>query len=132
MVYFFINLILHLIVSVGLLLLLLFYSDKNKKRLNRRGWTFLLPVIVVLVFLWQTGAVTIPRVIDSVSVIKGNYLTATGVVESVEYLNHAAVIDGTSYYYNPFVYKPKVGDEITVSYTPYAHFAYELLPAKEL
>lgn len=129
-VYFFINLALHGLVSLGLLMLLLYFASRNRKRKNRRGLSFLLPVIAVLIFLFQTITVFIPRVLDSVYVIKSNYQVVTGVVESVEFLNHAVVIDGESYYFNPFLFKPETGDRLTISYTPYAHFAPEMKPAE--
>lgn len=131
MVYFFINLILHAAISFGLLMLLLFLSEKNRKRSNKRGIYFLLPVVVVLIFLYQVITFSIPRILDSVTVIKNNYQTETGVVESIGFLNHSVTMDNKTYYYNPFMFEPQKGDTLVILYTPNAHYAYSLSPAAE-
>jgi len=131
LVYFFINLILHAAISFGLLMLLLFLSEKNRKRSNKRGIYFLLPVVVVLIFLYQVITFSIPRILDSVTVIKNNYQTETGVVESIGFLNHSVTMDNKTYYYNPFMFEPQKGDTLVILYTPNAHYAYSLSPAAE-
>lgn len=131
MVYFFINLILHAAISFGLLMLLLFLTEKNRKRSNKRGIYFLLPVVVVLIFLYQVITFSIPRILDSVTVIKNNYQTETGVVESIGFLNHSVTMDNKTYYYNPFMFEPQKGDTLVILYTPNAHYAYSLSPAAE-
>ena len=131
MVYFFINLILHAAISFGLLMLLLFLSEKNRKRSNKRGISFLLPVVVVMILLYQVITFSIPRILDSVTVIKNNYQTETGVVESIGFLNHSVTMDNKTYYYNPFMFEPQKGDTLVILYTPNAHYAYSLSPAAE-
>ena len=126
MVYFFINLCIHLTVSILLLLLILRFVSNNQHRRNKKGISYLFPVAVTIVFLFQALSVTAPRAMDSVYVLKENYQTISGRVESVKYLNHALVIDGVTYYYNPFVPQPKTGDNLEISFTPYAHYIAEL------
>lgn len=130
MVYFFINLCFHFLISIGLLLVLLRFVSNNQKRKNKKGITYLLPVVVTVVFLFQAVSVTAPRLMDSVFVMKTNYQTISGKVESVGYLNHALVIDGQKYYYNPFIFKPQAGDVLEISYTPYAHYVADLALAQ--
>jgi len=131
LVYFFINLVLHAAISFGLLMLLLFLSEKNRKHRNKRGIYFLLPVVVVLIFLYQVITFSIPRIVDSVTVIKNNYQSETGVVESIGFLNHSVTMDHKTYYYNPFMFEPQKGDTLVILYTPNAHYAYSLSPAAE-
>ena len=131
MVYFFINLVLHTAISFGLLMLLLLFSEKNRKRTNKRGIYFLLPVVVVLIFLYQVITFSVPRVLDSVSIIKNNYQTETGVVESIGFLNHSVTMNNETFYYNPFMFEPQKGDTLVILYTPNAHYAYSLSPAAE-
>ena len=131
MVYFFINLVLHLAVSFGLLMLLLFFSEKNRKRRNKRGVYFLLPVAVVLIFLYQVISFSVPRVIDTVSILKNSYQTETGVVESIGFLNHSVTMNHKAFYYNPFMFEPKKGDTLVILYTPNAHYAESMSPAAE-
>ncbi|MEI8200114.1 MAG: hypothetical protein WCG21_08630 [Eubacteriales bacterium] len=126
MIYFFINLCLHFLISVGLLLALLRFVSNNQKHRNRRGISYLLPVVITVIFLFQSLYVTAPRLLDCVYVLKQNYETISGKVESVGYLNHALVIDGEKYYYNPFIFKPQAGDILEISFTPYAHYVSEL------
>ena len=130
MIYFFINLCFHFLISIGLLLLLLRFVSNNQKRKNKKGISYLLPVVVTVVFLFQAVSVTAPRLVDSVFVMKTNYQTISGKVESVGYLNHALVIDGEKYYYNPFIFKPQPGDVLEISYTPYAHYVGDLALAQ--
>ena len=125
MIYFFINLFLHFLISALLLVLLLRLVRNNQRRKNKRGIYYLFPVAVTIVFLIQVITVSAPRVLDSVYVIKQNYQTVSGRVESVKYLNHALVIDGETYYYNPFFPQPQTGDLYEISYTPYAHYISE-------
>ena len=122
MVYFFINLFLHLLLSAALLLLILKGVSNNQKRRNKKGIAYLLPAVLTLFFLILTVSYSAPRLMDSVYVVKKNFQTTIGEVESVGYLNHLLVIDGNKYYYNPFLFKPQAGDTLEISYTPYAQY----------
>lgn len=122
MPYFFINLAIHISISIGILLVILFCVKKNATRKNRRGIYFLLPTILTLVFMFQVIQFSIPRALDIVYVLKNNYRSEQGVVESVGYLNHSVVINKTVFYFNPFLYKPEKGDELLVSYSPNAKY----------
>lgn len=131
MLYFFINLCFHFLISAGLLLILLRFVSNNKNHRNRKGISYLLPIVITVVFLFQTVSVTAPRLMDSVYIMKENYQTISGKVESVGYLNHALVIDGEKYYYNPFIFKPQAGDILEISFTPYAHYVSILALAQQ-
>lgn len=126
--YYFINLSLHFLISLTLMLILLHYVKKNQLRKNKRGISFLLPSLLAVIFLVQVMTFTVPRILDSVNIVKADYRTVTGQVESVRFLNHALVIDGKTYYYNPLIYKPKVGDELKISFTPKAGYIADLEP----
>ena|ERR1035437_1413971 len=129
MVYFFINLCLHLLVSVVLLLIILRFVANNQKQKTKKGIFFLLPAVLTVIFLFQVLSFTTPRIMDSVYVVKQSYQTVTGRVDEVKYMNHALKIKGETYYYNPFMLNPKVGDIYDVSYTPHAHYALTLVPS---
>ncbi len=126
MPYYFINLTLHLMVSGGLLFLILVSIRQNQTRKTKRGFLFFLPVLLTLIFLFQAASYTIPRALDMIYVLKNNYRTTDGVVTDVGYLNNTMTIDDTTYYFNPFLYKPEEGDRLTVLYTPYARFVGEV------
>jgi hypothetical protein len=126
MPYYFINLTLHLMISCGILFLILVSIRQNKTRKTKRGFLFLLPVLLTLIFLFQSASFTIPRALDMIYVLKNNYRTIDGVVTDVGYLNNTMMIDDQTYYFNPFLYKPEEGDQLTVLYTPYARFVGEV------
>jgi hypothetical protein len=126
MVYFIINLIAHLAVSVLLLLIIMRFVSNNRQHKNKKGISFLLPVFVTVIFLMQVMSFSVPRVLDSVSIIKKSYNTVTGRVESVGFLNNSILVDGKTYYYNPFLYNPREGDLLEISYTPYARYIADL------
>ncbi len=125
MPYFFINLTMHLLISAGILGIVLFCARRNTARKNRRGIYFLLPTLFTLIFLFQVISFSIPRALDIVHVLKSNYRSEQGTVESVGYLNHTVVIDKTVYYFNPFLFKPEKGDQLMISYTPNARYVYD-------
>lgn len=116
----------HLVVSLALLRVLLHFVSNNVQHKNKRGIAFLLPVIITIIFLVQTMTFTVPRILDSVNVIKESYKTRTGQVQSVGFLNHSIQMDGETYYYNPFLYKPKAGDELEITYSPNARYIADL------
>lgn len=126
--YYFINLSLHFLISLTLMLIFLHFAKKNQLRKNKRGISFLLPSLFAVIFLVQVMTFTVPRILDSVNIVKADYRTVTGQVESVRFLNHALVINGKTFYYNPLIYKPKVDDELKISYTPRAGYIADLEP----
>lgn len=130
MPYYFVNLSLHLLVSAGILALILFLGKKNNERKHRRGVAFLLPAILTIVFLIQVISLSIPRTLDIVHVLKNNYRSTVGTVTSIGFLNNTVVIDGTTYYFDPFQFKPQTGDELFITYTPNAHYIYEFRPVE--
>ena len=69
---------------------------------------------------------SIPRLLDTSTVLRSSYRMHSGTIESVSSFKDHVVIDGTKYYVNPFSFDLKEGDEVTVKYTPYAHYAYSL------
>ena len=129
--YYFVNLIFHLLVSLGILFLILISFRRNRTRKVNRGVYFLLPTVLTILFLLQSILYTIPRAIDMIYILKDNYRTASGVVTDVGFLNNTVEADGTKYYMNPFLYKPVVGDHLIIVYTPNAHYAVELRPSAD-
>lgn len=129
MTYFFIDLALHALVSLGILLLLLRSIEQNRSRKTKRGVYFFLPVVLSVLLLLQAAFFTIPRMVDTVYVVKSNYMTIQGEAEQVSFLKNTVQINGHTYYLNPFLYKPENGDILKISYTPYSRYAAEIVPA---
>jgi len=123
MVYFFINLAIHLGISFLLLFLLLKFVRMNRERKNKHGLTFLIPVLIVLVFFLHGLWNTFPKTADSIAMVKGSYQPIVeGTVEEIGLVNNTLRIDGVVYFYNPFMHKPEVGDTIRISTTQYSNY----------
>ncbi len=73
MLFFLLTLILSLILSATLLIGLGKSLQINWARKNRRPISFLTPVILTSVFVLLTLTLTIPRMLDTVSILAGNY-----------------------------------------------------------
>lgn len=128
MVYFFVNLMLHGAISLMLLLILFRALRVNYERKNKKGLSYLLPVILTVILLIQVIGFTIPRLLDSVYVMKGSYQTVIGEVESIGFLNNTMRIDGKDYFYNPLssTNKPLEGDYLEISYARYSGFVFDM------
>ena len=110
-------------ITLFLLLFLLKRVKKNQMRDNRRGVSFLLPVLTSLLLLFHGILHTFPKMVDAISVMKGTYPSiVTGTIEDIGFLQHTMKIDGTVYYFNPFAFKPKEGEKIQGEATQYAHY----------
>ena len=82
--------------------------------------------MLVIVLLVQLALFSIPRLLDTTTVLRSSYRMKSGTIESVSSFKDKVKIDGTTYYVNPFSFDREVGDEVTVKYTPYAKYAYSL------
>ena len=126
MSYFWANLGAHLLISLILLLILLWAVKNTQHSRWKKGFLYLLPVVLVILLLLQMAVFSIPRLLDTTTVLRSTYHIRNGKIESINSFGNHVVIDGRIYYVNPFSFDMKVGDEVTVKYTPYAHYAYSL------
>ena len=132
MVYFTINLMIHMTISCFFIIFILRFAKINKQRKNTRGISFLFPVLLSILFLFHAILNTFPKLADTVPVFTQVYQPPqSGTVESISFFNNSLVIDGTKYFYNPFAYKPEEGDIIQIYSTPYSHYAAKVLPVTE-
>ena len=126
MSYFWANLGAHFFISLILLIIFLWSIKNTQHNRWKRGIFYLLPVVLVIILLVQLALFSIPRLLDTTTVLRSSYRMKSGTIESVSSLKNHVVIDGTTYYVNPFSFELKKGDEVTVKYTPYAHYAYSI------
>ena len=126
MSYFWANLAGHLLITPILLIVFLWAVKNTRQNRWKHGYLIFLQVALLIVLLVQMGLCSIPRLLDTTTVLRSSYRMSSGKIESVSQFKDRIVIDGTSYYINPFSFELKVGDEVTVKYTPYAHYAYSL------
>lgn len=122
MLYFFINLAGHVLITFALIMILIRRLRINQERRNRRGILYLLPVLLTVLVLFQAISFTIPRLLDTTDIIRGLYESKTGTVEKIDYLNNAMTLDGERYFYNPMVHKPQIGDRLAITYTDYSGY----------
>ncbi len=129
MVYYFLNFAVHSLISLFLLFIMLHYVSVLRAHKAKRGFVFIFPVIITLVFLFQVTSSVIPRALDCIYILKSEYTVSVGTVQSVGYLNHSIVVGDETYYFNPFAFKPQKGDELIIKYTPNSRYAIDLEPA---
>lgn len=122
MLYFFINLAGHALITLVLVLILIRRLRINHERRNRHGFLYLLPVFLTVLILFQAVSFTIPRLLDTTDILRGFYESKTGTVEKIDFLNNAMTIDGERYFYNPLIHKPQVGDQLVITYTDYSGY----------
>ncbi len=126
MLYFFLNLAGHALITTALVLFLIRRLRVNQERRNKRGILYLLPALLTALILLQAISFTIPRLLDTSDVIRGLYASKTGTVEKIDFLNNAMTLDGERYFYNPMLHKPQVGDRLTVTCTGYSNYIAEM------
>ena len=126
MSYFWANLGGHLLVSLLLLIVFLWAVKNTQQNRWKKGFLYLLPTVLMIILLIQLAVFSIPRLLDMTTVLRSAYRMKSGTIESISSMKDKVVIDGTTYYVNPFSFERKVGDEVTVKYTPYARYAYSM------
>jgi len=126
MSYFWVNLGAHLLVSLLLLLVFLKASKNTQRNRWKHGFLYLLPVVLMVILLVQLWLFSVPRVLDTTTVLRSTYKVESGTIEKVYSLKNMIKIDGEVYYVNPFEFDLEEGDEVVVKYTPYARYAYSL------
>lgn len=131
MSYFWTNLAAHLMVSLLLLILFLASVKNNQESRWKRGFFYLMPFVLMIILLVQVSVFSVPRILDSTTVLRSTFRMGTGTIESVSSLKDHVVIDGKQYYVNPFEFELEVGDRVNIRYTPYARYAYTLEKADE-
>ena len=126
MSYFWFNLGGHLFISLILLIVFLWSFKNTQQNRWKKGFLYVLPTVLAVILLIQLALFSIPRILDTSTVLRSTYRMHSGKIESVSSLKDHVVVDGTTYYVNPFSFDLNEGDEVTVKYTPYAHYAYSM------
>ncbi len=126
MQYFWINLGVHLLISLVLLIIFLWAVKRNRQHRWPKGFLFLLPTVLMIFLLLQVVLFAVPRVLDTTTVLRSTYRIETGTIESVGVLKHNIEVGGVTYYVNPFEFDISEGSEVIIKYTPYAHYAYSI------
>ena len=126
MKYFIANLSVHLVVTLLLIILIVVFTNRNKRGSTKHTFTYFLPFILSAVAVVYMVIYTAPRLLDLTDVTNQNYYSYTGFVEEIAPLNNYIVIDGTTYYINPLRDLPIEGSYVRVRYTTYSKYAIEV------
>ena len=124
--YFFVNLAVHLIVTIAFAVMTCIFAGRNKKKKTKHVLTYFLPIIFALVAIVDIALYTAPRLMDINSMISSNFLYTTGSVEKIGYMKNYFVIEGKYYYMNPLYNKLIEGDVVRVEHTPYSLFTVDI------
>lgn len=120
MIYFALTLLVSLILSGTLLAGLIISLQINWARQNRRPISFLMPVILMAVFMLTTLYLTVPRSLDTVSLLTNNYAIEEISVDSGD-IGWNSLTDGTRvFFYNQDRFHPEGGKTYRISYTPHS------------
>jgi hypothetical protein len=120
--YFSLSLLLSLILSGSLLVGLIKSLQLNWSRKNRRPVSFLAPVLLTLVFLAFTLHLTVPRLLDMVTMVSKTYAVETVHVDARDIGWSTLSDDGRVFYYNQWRYHPAAGKTYQIQYTPRSLF----------
>ncbi|MBR3247564.1 MAG: hypothetical protein IKG03_04125 [Clostridiales bacterium] len=124
--YFFVNLAVHLIVTIAFVVLTCIFAGRNRKKKTKHILTYFFPILFALVAIIDIALYTAPRLMDINSMINSNYFYTTGTVDDIGYMKNYFVIDGEYYYMNPLHNKLNKGDVVRVEHTPYSSFTVEI------
>ena len=108
--YFFVNLAVHLIVTVVFAVLTCIFAGRNKRKKTKHVITYFFPILFALIAIIDIALYTAPRLMDINSMINSNYFYTTG-----DY-----------YYMNPLHNTLSKGDVVRVEHTPYSLFTVEI------
>lgn len=124
--YFFVNLAIHLIVTIAFAVLTCLFASRNKKKKTKHVVSYFFPILFALAAIVDIALYTAPRLMDINSMINSNYFYTTGQVEDIGYMKNYFVIDGKYYYLNPLHNTLRVGDVVRIEHTPYSSFTVEI------
>ena len=132
MQYFWINLGLHLLISLLLLIVFLWAVKRNHQHRWPKGFLFLLPTVLMILLLLQVVFFAVPRILDTTTVLRATYRVETGKVEKIGILKHNIEVNGITYYVDPLHFDIAVGTDVIIKCTPYAIYAYSIEPKAEV
>jgi hypothetical protein len=118
--YFALSLALSLVISGTLLAGLVKSLQINWARKNRRPVSFLTPVILTGLFILLSLYLTVPRLLDTVSMASGSYI-----IEEISLSNgdigwNSLNSGQRSFFYNQWRFHPATGKTYRVSFTPHS------------
>jgi hypothetical protein len=120
--YFAFTLALSLVISGTFLAGLVKSLQINWARKNRRPASFLTPVILTGAFVLLSISLTVPRLLDIVSLASGSYI-----IEEISLVEgdigwNTLKTDHRNFFYNQWQFHPAIGNSYRISYTPHSMY----------
>ncbi len=131
MKYFIANISAHIVIFVGIIVLLVFFTNKNRKRELKFAPLFFVPILLSALAVLDMLFIVGPRLLDLSDVLHSNYKISVGVIEEKSFFNNMITIDGTTYFVNPLHDIPEIGTEVRYKYTDNSDFSPNIIEADE-
>lgn len=107
MAYFLYNLVLCLILSACLFALLMYRLRINREQKNRHPAGYLLPIVIAAGFVILTLQMTVPRILDSFSIITKRYSIMETTLAEDQIDKNVIRVDDQIYFYNRLFFEPE-------------------------
>lgn len=122
MKYYIANLAVHVLLVLMLTVVIIIFSNRNKKRLTRHVFPYFVPTILAVAVAFYVYFITGPRLLDLSDVATQNYYSYTGQIDEIALLNNSFTIDGVRYYINPMRQLPHEGSKVRIRYTRFSNY----------
>ena len=132
MKYYIANLAVHVLLVLMLTVVIIIFSNRNKKRLTRHVFSYFVPTILAVAVAFYVYFITGPRLLDLSDVATQNYYSYTGQIDEIALLNNSFTIDGVRYYINPMRELPREGSKVRIRYTRFSNYVISVEPVDEV
>lgn len=132
MKYYIVNLAVHLAVTIIFIILLIVFSNRNKKRKTKYPVSYFIPTVLAIVIVAYVYGITGPRLLDLSDVASQDYYSYTGEIDEISLFNNTLTVDGQEYYINPLRELPGVGEKVRIRYTRFSRYVISVEVVNEL
>ncbi len=132
MKYYIVNLAVHLAVTLIFIVLLIVFSNRNKKRKTKYPVSYFIPTVLAIVIVAYVYGITGPRLLDLSDVASQDYYSYTGEIDEISLFNNTLTVDGQEYYINPLRELPGVGEKVRIRYTRFSRYVISVEVVNEL
>ena len=132
MKYYIVNLAVHLAVTLIFIILLIVFSNRNKKRKTKYPVSYFIPTVLAIVIVAYVYGITGPRLLDLSDVASQDYYSYTGEIDEISVFNNTLTVDGQVYYINPLRELPGVGEKVRIRYTRFSRYVISVEVVDEL
>ena len=132
MKYYIANLAVHVVVTLIMIVAVIVFSNRNRKRKTRYVVSYFIPSVLAVITALYAFYITAPRLLDLSDVATQNYYSYTGVIDERSLLNNTLVIDGDTYYIYPLRELPDEGSKVRIRYTRFCNYVISVESVEEV